>query len=291
MKWNWEHKNWPNFRFKKEEITQLEVEFIFNSGLTFGVYKHLDKQSQENLTIELIASEAFKTSEIEGETLNRDSLQSSIKRSFNLATDAKKIPAAEKGISDMMIDLYRNFDDKLTHTSLFRWHEMLTNGRKDLKIVKKQMSEFIAWFNDSQKILWPLTRASIAHLYFYSLSGNRKIARALAIKALSQSFKQPLLTSLSTIIEAGRKEYYKALKDNNQNLEISDWINYFAKTFLESQNHTQKLIEFLLSKTQLYDKLYQTTNLLILSNNHVLLQTFRRKYAKTLQQRFENQGC
>ncbi len=292
MKWNWQHKNWPNFQFKKEEISKLESEFTFNSGLVFGVYKHLDKQNQENLTIELIASEALKTSAIEGETLNRDSLQSSIKRSFNLAADQKKIPAAEKGISDMMVDLYRNFDDKLTHASLFRWHEMLTNGRRDLdaigkyrhhdepmqiiskrldedpqihfeappsKILKKEMDEFIKWFNTSKSTLTPLARAAIAHLYFVSIhpfeDGNGRIARALAIKALSQSNKQPMLTSFSTIIEAGRKKYYKTLGDNNRGLEIGDWINYLGKTFIESQNHTQKLIEFLLAKTRLYDEI------------------------------------
>ena len=90
MKWNWQHKNWPNFYFNQQKISQLEEEFLFNSGLNFGVYKHLNKQDQENLTIELIASEALKTSAIEGEMLNRNSLQSSIKRSFNLTTPAKK---------------------------------------------------------------------------------------------------------------------------------------------------------------------------------------------------------
>lgn len=291
MKWNWQHKNWPNFRFNHKKISQLEEEFIFNSGLNFGVYKHLNKQDQENLTIELIASEALKTSAIEGEMLNRDSLQSSIKRSFNLTAPAKKIAPAEKGISDMMIDLYRNFDDKLSHRALFSWHEMLTKGRRDLsnigkyrnhdepmqiiskrldedpeihfeappsKRLKKEMGEFIAWFNNSRNQP-ALARAAIAHLYFVSIhpfeDGNGRIARALAIKALSQSNKQPLLTSLSTIIEKGRKKYYKALEQNNRCLEVDGWMEYFAKSFIESQNYTQKLIEFLLAKTRMYDAL------------------------------------
>ena len=121
------------------------------------------------------------------------------------------------------------------------------------------MDEFIAWFNNSKDSTPPLARAAIAHLYFVSIhpfeDGNGRIARALAIKALSQSIKQPLLTSLSATIQHSRKKYYKALEENNQSLEINGWIIYFAKTFLESQNHTQKLIEFLLEKTRLYDRL------------------------------------
>lgn len=41
MKWNWEHKDWPKFRYKKEEIEKLENIFSYSSGLVFGVYKHL----------------------------------------------------------------------------------------------------------------------------------------------------------------------------------------------------------------------------------------------------------
>ncbi len=296
MKWNWEHKDWPKFRYKKEEIEKLETEFLYSSGLVFGVYKHLNKKNQESLTIDLISTEALKTSEIEGEMLSRDSLQSSIKRNFGIASDHRKIPAAEKGIADMMTDLYQNFDDRLSHSALFRWHKMLTNGRRDLydigkyrtheepmqiissrlddpKIhfeappstqVKKEMDEFIAWFNNSKTSTPPLARAAIAHLYFVSIhpfeDGNGRIARALAIKALSQSIKQPLLTSLSKIIQQSRKKYYQALEDNNQKLEITNWLNYFGKSFLESQNHTQKLIEFLLTKAQLFESLKDQIN-------------------------------
>ena len=289
MKWNWEQKDWPKFRYKKEEITKLEHEFLYSSGKLFGVYTHLQEQEQKKLYIELITSEALKTSEIEGKILNRDSLQSSIKRNFGLTSDQKKIPAAEKGISDMMTDLYHNFDDKLSHSALFRWHKMLMNGRSDLKIgkyrtdedamqivsgrldepkihfeappskqVKDEMDEFIAWFNDSKTSMPPLSRAAIAHLYFVSIhpfeDGNGRISRALAIKALSQSIQQPILTSLSTIIQSERKKYYQALEDNNRNLEITNWLIYFGETFLKSQNHSQKLIEFLLTKAKFFEK-------------------------------------
>ena len=295
MRWNWQQKDWPNFHYKKQEIEKLEAEFLYVSGFSFGAYQHLNQQDQENLTIELISDEALKTSEIEGEALNRDSLQSSIRRNFGLTFDNRKIPAAEKGIADMMTDLYKNFDDKLTHKTLFKWHKMLTNGRNDLqnigkyrshddpmqivsgkiyepkihfeappsKIIKKEMDEFISWFNGS-KSLAPLTRAAIAHLYFVSIhpfeDGNGRIARALSIKAASQSIKQPLLTSLSTIVQKNRKKYYDSLESNSYNNEITNWLIYFSKTFLESQNYTQKLIEFILQKAKLYEALQDQLN-------------------------------
>ncbi len=300
MKWNWQQKDWPKFSYKKTDLENLEKDFTYASGLVFGVYKHLGDQDRETLTIELISDEALKTSEIEGEILNRDSLQSSIRRNFGLATDRRKIPPAEKGIADMMTDLYQNFAEKLTHKTLFKWHEMLTNGRRDLqnigkyrthddpmqivsgrldepkvhfeappsKALKKEMSDFVIWFNDSaangKNPLPALTRAAIAHLYFVSIhpfeDGNGRIARGLAIKALSQSIKQPLLTSLSTIIQNNKKRYYDALEASSRSNEITNWIVYFAQTFLESQSHTQNSIEFLIGKTKLYESLRDQLN-------------------------------
>ena len=70
--------------------------------------------------------EALKTSEIEGEFLNRDSIQSSIRRNFGLETDNHKILPAEQGIAEMMVDLYRNYAKPLSHQTLFAWHKMLT---------------------------------------------------------------------------------------------------------------------------------------------------------------------
>ncbi|XVN44079.1 MAG: Fic family protein [Rickettsia hoogstraalii] len=96
-----------------------------------------------------------------------------------------------------------------------QWHEMLTNGRRDLgaigkyrtrlepmqvvsgkyyeptvhfeappsNIVQQEMDKFIKWYNDTKDIL-PLTKAAIAHLYFESIhpfeDGNGRIGRIMA---------------------------------------------------------------------------------------------------------------
>jgi len=290
--WNWQKKGWPKFTFDKAQLSKAENDFLYSSGALFAVYGHLNSADLETLRIQIIADEALKTSEIEGEILSRDSLQSSIRRNFGLKTDQRKIPAAEKGIADMMTDLYKNFSEKLTHKNLFQWHEMLMNGRVDLqdigryrthaepmqivsaklyepkihfeappsKMMKSEMAEFISWFNDSapsgKNPLPALTRAGIAHLYFVAIhpfeDGNGRIARSLSIKALSQSLNQPLLTSLSTIIQSKKKKYYDALEANNKNIEITNWLKYFSETFLEAQNYTRQLIDFLIAKNKLY---------------------------------------
>ena len=92
--------------------------------------KHLNDQS--HFKVEIISQEALKTSEIEGEYLDRESLQSSICRYFGLKTIQQKIPAAERGISDLLIDLYKSYDKILKHETLYRWHQKLMSHRSDL---------------------------------------------------------------------------------------------------------------------------------------------------------------
>jgi Fic family protein len=64
-----------------------------------GAFTHIAEAEKKQLTIELISTEALKTSEIEGELLSRDSVQSSIRRHFGLTTDNRKIPAAENRLT------------------------------------------------------------------------------------------------------------------------------------------------------------------------------------------------
>ena len=61
----------------------------------------LNDKDKDQLKIDIFSNDALKTSEIEGEHLNRDSLQSSIRKHFGLDTDGRKIEPAEQGIADI----------------------------------------------------------------------------------------------------------------------------------------------------------------------------------------------
>ena len=114
----------------------------------------------------------------------------------------------------------------------------------------------LPWFNRTgpQGIssLPAITRAGIAHLYFESIhpfeDGNGRIGRALAEKALAQSFGQPALTGLATTILAHRNAYYDALERANKKNEITDWLAWFAEIALQAQHRTLAQVEFLIAK-------------------------------------------
>ena len=116
MMWNWQQTDWPEFSYDKSRFDKSEKRLLLGAGLSFGAYKHLGEDEKQQLAIELISNEALKTSEIEGEYLNRDSLKSSIRRQFGLMSDTRKISLAEQGIAEVMVSLYRGFDMPLSHT-------------------------------------------------------------------------------------------------------------------------------------------------------------------------------
>jgi len=206
--WNWQHPNWPNFTWKAERLTRAEALFAEAAGIVIGTTQHLDEAAQEALMIDIMRDEACDTSEIEGEILDRDSVQSSIRRQLGLKTDRRAGPM-EAGIAEMMVDLYRNLTTPFSEKNLYSWHAMVMNGRRDLADIGRyrqheelmqivsgpnyrrrvhyeappsaqvpaEMARLLTWLRKTasggpgsiEVPLPPLTRAGIAHLWFESI--------------------------------------------------------------------------------------------------------------------------
>jgi Fic family protein len=300
MTWSWQRPEWPNFSWNPDLLRRAEEQFLVGGGMFAGTLNHLGPDDKDQLTIEALSIEALTTSEIEGEILDRASVQSSIQRQLGLATDRRRVKPAEQGIAEMSVDLYRSFDRPLSDDKLFEWHRMLMNGSRDIRNigcyrthdepmqvvsgaihdpkvhfeappsarVPREMKQFIKWFNrtvpDGATPLPALTRAGIAHFYFECIhpfeDGNGRIGRAIAEKALAQGLGHPPLTALAMTILAKHKAYYDALECNNTETELTDWLRWFAGTAIEAQRRTTTLIEFLLDKTRLLDRLKDKLN-------------------------------
>lgn len=295
MRWNWQKPGWPHFTYDSSALEALEKQFLLQSGEFIGACKHIGSADQDTLKIELIGDEAVKTSAIEGEILDRDSVQSSLRHQFGLGAERPGVAPKERGIAEMMVDLYRNTASPLADKTLFEWHAMLLAGDKTVdtiggyrkhnepmqivsgpdykrtvhfeappsKHLATEMKRFIAWFNDTapggKRPLPALTRAGIAHLYFVCIhpfeDGNGRIGRALAEKSLAQNLGQPSLIALAYTIERKRKDYYAALERSNKELEITPWLTTFADTVIEAQQNTIKRVDFYVAKAKFYERL------------------------------------
>ncbi|SFB55450.1 Fic family protein [Rhizobium sp. NFR07] len=294
MQWNWQNADWPSFRYDTASLASMEQRFLQSAGEVIGAVRHFNDDDSNQLRIELLSDEAIKTSEIEGEFLDRASVQSSLRRQFGLNTDDRQIRPQERGIAEMMADVYRNWHAPLQHEGLSHWHSMLMAGNRYIETigdyrehedamqivsgrldkptihfeappsrqVKAEMKNFITWFNQSGPAgptpLQALTRAAVGHLYFESIhpfeDGNGRIGRALAEKSLAQNIGQPSLISLAFTIEKSRKTYYSELERHQRTLDITGWVIFFSETILAAQQATLERIDFFIQKAKFYDR-------------------------------------
>jgi Fic family protein len=295
MAWNWELDNWPSFEWDRGPLRPYEARFLMDGGAYSGTMKHLLSPEREGLLIDAISTEALTTSEIEGEILDRASVQSSIRKELGLTPTKRNVKPAERGVAEMMVNLYRTYAEPLSPEMLHGWHAMLFQGRQNLsdigryrtskdameiisgpihrrKIhfeappasrISKEMTRFIRWFNRSApggaEPLPALMRAGIAHLYFESIhpfeDGNGRIGRAISEKALSQALGQPTLIALAATILARRKAYYASLAAASKTLDANAWLKWFADTVLTAQKRAEAHVDFLIGKTRFIDRL------------------------------------
>ena len=206
MTWNWQKEDWPEFTWDAAALEPLEAQFLVRSGEFIGAFRHVSPDDRDALRIELIGDEALKTSEIEGEILDRDSVQSSLRRQLGLAFDKRRVAPEEQGIAEMMVDLYRTFDDPLDQKTLFAWHKMVMAGHRRIETIgayrkHDDAMQIVSGAIGHERVHFeappsariksrderlhqmvqrhcagrqesacpPLTRAGIAHLYFESI--------------------------------------------------------------------------------------------------------------------------
>ena len=300
MMWNWTQHSWPHFAYDPAALEPLERRFLLLTGEVIGAVRHVTEGERNLLRIELLSDEAVKTSAIEGEALDRLSVQSSLRRQLGLDTDNRNVKPKERGIAEMMVDLYRSWADPLDADTLFRWHRMLmadsrhleaiggyrrheeamqiVSGRQDRPTVHfeappssrvpYEMATYLAWFNgsapDGGTPLPALTRAGIGHLYFESIhpfeDGNGRIGRTLAEKSLAQNIGQPTLIALAHTIEQHRKAYYDQLEVHQRTLDVTGWLVYFAETIIAAQQTTLGRVAFYIAKAHFYDRLRDKMN-------------------------------
>ena len=296
MRWNWQRPDWPKFTYNRDLISQKEKQFLLGSGSSFAFLKNVTKEEQNQFIVEILSVEGLQSSKIEGEILERESLQSSIKRHFGLPVEVKAGAKKELGMGNLLCNVYETFDKPLTHEMLLEWHSMLFNedskledigkyrthvepmqivsSRLDIapraffeappsKNVLQEMALFIEWFNASYKEPI-LGRAAIAHVYFESIhpfeDGNGRIGRVLVEKVLSQGVGQPVLIAVSKFIEKQKKAYYAELERCNQTLEVSSFVEFFAERILQAQEDSMCFLTFLIQKSKMLTALLGQIN-------------------------------
>jgi len=212
----------------------LETELALvhhEQGRLIGRAEILGDKLQRETELQTLTEEVVNTSEIEGESLNVDSVRSSIARRLNIDIGGLK-PADRnvEGVVAMTLDATGHYREPLTASRLFGWHAPLfATGRSGAKKIRvgawrddaggpmyvmsgrpsrerihfqappagkldTEMQAFLEWFNGNAEADW-IVKGGLAHLWFVTVhpfdDGNGRIARAIADMSLARSDNAP----------------------------------------------------------------------------------------------------
>ena len=206
MRFNWQQNDWPNLRYRTDGLTDLLLAFADHAGRAGGLLEGLPEDLGTEAVLDLMIAEAIRTSAIEGETLQRDAVMSSIRNHLGLNPVPQLVASRlADGAGELMVAVRHGFRERLSEETLFAWHRMLLGGSSGLRIgawrrggdpmqvvsgrideptvhfeappaarVPGEMDRFIAWFNATapggpEAIPHAPVRSAVAHLYFESI--------------------------------------------------------------------------------------------------------------------------
>ena len=222
-----ERPDWPQFQWRADKLAARLAQVRHKQGRLLGRMESLGFGLKAEASLQTLTEDVVKSSEIEGEILDRDQVRSSIAR--RLGIDIGALTPVERnveGVVDMTLDATQKADQPITAERLFGWHAALfPTGRSGmLKIVvggwrteqsgamqvvsgpvghehvhfeapaatrlENEMGAFLAWLN-TDRGSDPVVKAAIAHLWFVTIhpfeDGNGRIARVIADRALARS--------------------------------------------------------------------------------------------------------
>lgn len=264
-KWIWQHDEYPNFNYDKNQLLEILTQLEYNRGVLDGVSKLFNNNDIKDIELETLLNEAIHTSEIEGEYLKRESVRASLLKKLNTEFDADTDTSTHQtdALVDILIDSSAN-RTPLTMKRLHGWHNSLFisgysglnkitvasfRDHDDMEVVSgaighekvhyvappqnnimADMANLLEYINNSDENTY--IKSALAHLWFVSIhpydDGNGRIARAITDYILSSRDKtttQFKLYSVSMAINNDRKGYYDIL-DRTTNLFMNRTFDF-----------------------------------------------------------------
>jgi Fic family protein len=166
-------------------------------------------------------------------------------------------------IYDMIIGNYR--EDEMSVVS-GRFGKQTTHFKApctDSICVKKQMDSFFLWLNKKNNVNSEQSgyiKAAIAKFWFVTIhpfdDGNGRLSRIIAEHALAKTESVNLrLYSISSQIEANKKEYYELLESCQKgNLDITNWITWFLQQVTNAATDAMQILHRVNISTQFWDQ-------------------------------------
>ena len=227
MRYIYQNTDWHCFRWCGEKIQNLLLEIKKSQGYLLGKMDSLGFDVKNNALLQVLTENIIKSSEIEGQILDKHLVRSSIARRLGIDIGGETPVSRDiEGVVEMMLDATQNYSSNMTKERLIGWHAALfptgfsgmykinvggyrTDELGPMQIVsgytgnekihyeapkagllEGEMNELINYINTEKETDF-LIQAGIVHLWFVILhpfdDGNGRIARALTDMILARS--------------------------------------------------------------------------------------------------------
>lgn len=227
----WQAPEWPALHYDLAALAGPLTEVARAQGFLLGRLADVGMDMRDQASLAALTNDVLKTSEIEGERLDAESVRSSIAR--HLGVDIGALAPVDRhveGVVEMVLDATLHCDAPVTVERLFGWHAALFpigySGLSRLRVgawrddakgamqvisgpmhrprvhveappadrLDAEVARLIDWVN-AQTSDPPLLKAGLAHLWFVTLhpfdDGNGRIARALGDLLLARADGSP----------------------------------------------------------------------------------------------------
>ncbi len=230
-KYIWQASDWPTWRFNLAALAGPMAEVSRAQGLLMGRLADVGMALRDQASLAALTEDVVKTSEIEGEQLNVESVRSSIARRLGVDIGAlAPVDRHVEGVVEMVLDATANCHAPVSRERLFGWHAALfptgysglsrinvgawrDDANGPMQVVsgpigrqrvhfeappadrlEAETSSFLDWVNDASSEP-PLIKAGLGHLWFVTLhpfdDGNGRIARAIGDLLLARADGSP----------------------------------------------------------------------------------------------------
>jgi Fic family protein len=227
MKYIYQNTDWHKFTWCGEKIQKLLFEIKKEQGFLLGKMATFGFDIKHSALLKVLTENIIKSSEIEGQILDKQLVRSSIAKHLGIDIGAETpISKDVEGVVEMMLDATQNYTKEISKDRFCNWHAALfptgysgmhkinvgtyrTDEQGAMQVVsgyigqekihyeapkaeilEQEMNELIKFIN-SEKEMDYLIQAGIVHLWFVILhpfdDGNGRIARALTDMILSRS--------------------------------------------------------------------------------------------------------
>jgi len=227
----WQADSWPNWHYNLSVLAGLLAQVSRSQGVLLGRLADVGLALRDQASLAALTEDVVKTSEIEGEVLNVESVRSSIAR--RLGVDIGAVAPVDRhieGVVEMVLDATTRSSESLTSDRLFGWHAALfptgysgmskitvgqwrddsdgpmqvvsgPAGRRKVHFqapsangLPDEMERFLSWANEETGEPL-LIKAGLAHLWFVTMhpfdDGNGRIARAVGDLFLARADGSP----------------------------------------------------------------------------------------------------